>query len=69
MACAVRSAGATVAWKYNGDPSHADPARLVTLCRRHHIEAHKPAVAPDVAAWQPGSGLLIAHNELGYLSR
>ena len=32
-----------------GDPWALD--NLQSLCRRCHIELHKPAVAPDVAAW------------------
>ena len=35
----------------DGDPSHNEIENLKTLCRRCHIELHKPAVAPDVAAW------------------
>ena len=33
-------------------PAHNDPGNLVTFCRRCHIEAHRPPVAPDVAAWR-----------------
>ena len=35
----------------DGDPGNNELENLTTLCRRCHIELHKPAVAPDVAAW------------------
>ena len=36
----------------DGDPSHADPSRLLTLCRGCHIELHRPPVTPAEAAWR-----------------
>ena len=36
----------------DGDPSHADPARLVTLCRGCHIAVHARALTPAEAAWE-----------------
>ena len=35
----------------DGNPANNDPGNLTTLCRRCHIETHRPPVAPDVAAW------------------
>ena len=36
----------------NGDPGDNDPGNLIVLCRSCHIETHRPAVAPEVAAWR-----------------
>ena len=36
----------------DGNPANNDPGNLVTFCRKCHIEAHRPPVAPDVAAWR-----------------
>ena len=36
----------------NGDPGDNRPENLTTFCRACHIEAHRPPVAPDVAAWR-----------------
>ena len=34
------------------NPANNDPANLRTLCKRCHIEIHRPTVAPEVAKWQ-----------------
>ena len=36
----------------DGDPSHADPARLTTYCRGCHIGAHARPLTPAEAAWK-----------------
>ena len=36
----------------DGDPSHADPSRLVTLCRSCHIAVHARTLTPAEAAWR-----------------